>query len=57
MLETSKSQGVEALELDLRTSFMKKMMANQERTIIEQTIRFDFAFLNFQRGSVTHQRK
>ena len=42
MLETSKSQGVEALELDLRTSFMKKMMANQERTIIEQTIRFEF---------------
>ncbi len=40
MLETSKTQGVEALELDLRTSFMKKMMANQERTIIEQTIRF-----------------
>jgi hypothetical protein len=39
MMNNFKVCGLEALELDLRTSFMSKMVTNQERTIVEQTIR------------------
>jgi hypothetical protein len=39
MLETYKELGIDALELDLRNSFMGKMMMNQARTVVEQTIR------------------
>ena len=42
MLDHFKQQGIDALELELRTSFTNKMVANQERTIVEQTIRYDF---------------
>jgi hypothetical protein len=40
MLDNYVKEGIDALELDLRTSFMSKMNANQARTVVEQTIRF-----------------
>ena len=43
MLEHISQHGLESLELGLRTSFLNKMVANQERTIVEQTIRFENA--------------
>ena len=46
MLDHFKQQGIDALELELRTSFTNKMVANQERTIVEQTIRYDFWMLS-----------
>ena len=41
MLETCTNLGLDALELDLRNSFMGKMVMNQARTVVEQTIRLE----------------
>jgi hypothetical protein len=52
MLEHFTENGIEALELDLRTSFLNKMVVNQDRTVIEQTIRRENIF--FVERSSTH---